>query len=105
LIALVFRYEVREPERFERVYGPNGEWAAFFKQGAGYIGTELLRDLEEPGRFMVIDRWVSADAYNAFLDSHQAEYLQRADEARLHYLQELRFGTFENVWDEDRTAS
>jgi heme-degrading monooxygenase HmoA len=105
LIALVFRYEVREPGTFERVYGPNGDWAAFFRLGAGYIGTELLRDVEEPDRYMVIDRWESADAYNAFLGNHQAEYLRRADEARLHYLQELRFGTFENVWDEDPAAS
>jgi heme-degrading monooxygenase HmoA len=104
VIALVFRYEVREPEGFERVYGPSGEWAAFFRQGAGYIGTELLRDVEEPERYMVIDRWASADAYNAFLNEHQDEYLRRADETRLHYLQELRFGTFENVWDEDPAA-
>ena len=104
MIALVFRYEVREPQTFERAYGANGDWAAFFRQGTGYIGTELLHDLEEPERYLVIDRWESADAYNAFLDEHQAEYLRRADEARLHYLQELLFGTFENVWDEDPTA-
>ena len=104
MIALVFRYEVREPESFERVYGPNGDWAAFFRQGTGYIGTELLRDLEEPDRYLVIDRWESADAYKTFLGDHQADYLRRADETRMHYLQELRFGTFENVWDEDPTA-
>ena len=37
-------------------------------------------------------------AYNAFLAEHQAEYLRRSDESRFHYIQELRFGTFENVW-------
>jgi len=46
----------------------------------------------------VLDRWESADAYNAFLAANQAEYLRRSDEARFHYIQELRFGTFENVW-------
>jgi heme-degrading monooxygenase HmoA len=100
VIALVFRYEVREPEEFERAYGPNGDWAEFFRRGGGFIGTELLRDLEEPERFLVIDRWESAEAYNAFLAANNDEYLRRADEARLHYVQELRFGTFENVWDE-----
>jgi heme-degrading monooxygenase HmoA len=98
LIALVFRYEVRDAEAFERVYGPEGEWAQFFRQGSGYIGTELLRDVEEPDRYLVIDRWESAEAYNAFLGTHDAEYLRRADESRFHYVQELRFGTFENVW-------
>ena len=91
---------MREPEAFTRAYGPNGHWAAFFKQGAGYIGTELLHDVDEPERYLVIDRWESAEAYNAFLAEHQEEYLRRSDEARFHYLQELRFGTFENVWDD-----
>jgi heme-degrading monooxygenase HmoA len=101
VIALVFRYEVRDPHGFEEAYGTDGEWAQFFRQGTGYIGTELLRDVEEPGRYLVIDRWESAEAYNAFLLAFQGEYMRRADEARLHYLQELRFGTFENVWNDD----
>jgi heme-degrading monooxygenase HmoA len=104
MIALVFRYEVRDPETFERVYGPNGDWAAFFRQGRGYVGTELLRDVEEPERYLVIDRWESVDAYNGFIGEHQEEYLRRADELRLHHRQELRFGTFENVWDADPAA-
>ena len=98
VIALVFSYEVREPETFERVYGADGEWARFFRQGVGYIGTELLRDVELPGRYLVIDRWESADAYNAFAAEHRDEYMRRVDETRFLYEQELRFGTFENVW-------
>lgn len=100
MIALVFRYEARDAEAFERAYGPEGEWAQFFRHGRGYIGTELLRDVEEADRYLVIDRWESADAYNAFLAEHDDEYMRRSDESRFHYLQELRFGTFENVWNE-----
>jgi heme-degrading monooxygenase HmoA len=101
VIALVFRYEVRDPEEFAGVYGPDGEWAQFFRRGVGYIGTELLHDVDEPERYLVIDRWESADAYNAFLAEFQDEYMRRSDEARFYYIQELRFGTFENVWHED----
>jgi heme-degrading monooxygenase HmoA len=100
VIALAFRYEARDAGEFERVYGPDGEWAQFFREGRGYIGSELLRDLEEPERYLVVDRWESADAYNAFLAEHKAEYLRRSEEARLYYVHELRFGTFENVWSE-----
>ena len=100
MIALFFRYDARDPEDFEGAYGPNGEWAQFFRQGPGYIGTELLRDLEEPDRYLVIDRWESIEAYNAFVSEHQAEYLRRSDESRFYYLAELRFGAFENVWAE-----
>ena len=53
----------------------------------------------------MIDRWESAEAYNAFLAEHQAEYLRRSDESRFHYLQELRFGTFQNVWDDNDPAA
>jgi heme-degrading monooxygenase HmoA len=100
MIALVFRYEARDGDAFEAAYGPEGEWAQFFREGRGYIGTELLRDVEEPDRYLVVDRWESADAYNAFLAEHGAEYMRRADDAQFLHVQELRFGTFENVWTE-----
>jgi heme-degrading monooxygenase HmoA len=98
VIALLFVYDVSRAEEFERVYGPDGEWAQFFRQGRGYVGTELLRDVEQPGRFLVVDRWESRDAYNAFVAERRDEYMQRVDETVFLYDQELRFGTFENVW-------
>ena len=98
MIALVFSYEVRDTEEFEAVYGPNGDWAQFFTDAPGYIGTELLRDVEAPGRYLVIDRWETAEAYNAFATSNREEYMRRVDDTRFMYDQELRFGTFENVW-------
>jgi heme-degrading monooxygenase HmoA len=97
VIALVFSYEVRDTAEFERVYGSEGEWAEFFRQSRGYIGTELLRDVEAPGRYLVIDRWESADAYNAFVAERREEYMARVDATRFHYDSELRFGTFETV--------
>jgi heme-degrading monooxygenase HmoA len=101
VIALVFSYEVRDATEFERVYGPDGDWARFFRQGAGYIGTELLRDAEVPGRYLVVDRWETAAAYNDFVQAHRDEYMRRVDDTRFHYEHELRFGTFENVWHQD----
>lgn len=98
MLALVFSYQARDPTEFERVYGPEGEWAQFFRSGRGYVGTELLRDVEAPGRYAVIDRWESAEAYNAFVSDRQAAHMARVDETRLYYDQELRLGTFENVW-------
>jgi heme-degrading monooxygenase HmoA len=100
MLALVFSYDARDPGEFERVYGPNGEWAEFFRGGAGFLGTELLRDVEIPGRYLVIDRWASPEAYQAFVDGHRDEYMRRVDETAFHHAQELRLGTFENVWDD-----
>ena len=98
MLVIVFSYEAREPGEFERVYGPEGEWAQFFRHGRGYVGTELLRDVETPGRYFVIDRWDTAEAYNAFVAEHRAEYMTRVDDTRIYYDQELRLGTFENLW-------
>jgi heme-degrading monooxygenase HmoA len=100
MIALVFSYEVRDPAQFEAVYGPEGDWAQFFEGAHGYIGTELLRDVDAPGRYLVIDRWETADAYNAFVAERRDDYMRRVDETGFLYDQELRFGTFENVWNE-----
>jgi heme-degrading monooxygenase HmoA len=98
VIALVFSYEVRDAEAFEAAYGADGDWAQFFRQARGYIGTELLRDVETPSRYLVIDRWETAEAYNVFAAERREEYMRRVDDTRFHYEQELRFGTFETVW-------
>jgi len=105
VIALVFSYDVREPAEFESVYGPGGEWATFFTGARGYIGTELLRDVEVPGRYLVVDRWESAEAYNAFVTANREEYMRRVDETGYLYEQELRFGTYENVWTDGNPDS
>jgi heme-degrading monooxygenase HmoA len=98
VIALVFSYEVRDAVAFEAAYGPEGDWAGFFGGARGFVGTELLRDVETPGRYLVIDRWESAESYNAFAAEHRDAYMRRVDDTRFLYDQELRFGTFENVW-------
>jgi heme-degrading monooxygenase HmoA len=89
---------VPDEAAFRRVYGSDGEWATFFRGGRGYVGTELLQDVEHPGRYLVIDRWESRDAYNEFVERHRAEYMRRVDETVFLYDHELRIGTFESVW-------
>ena len=101
MIALVFSYEVRDAGAFERAYGTGGEWEEFFGTAPGFIGTELLRDVEQPGRYLVIDRWESPEAYNTFANENRDEYMRRVDDTRFYYDQELRFGTFENVWQSE----
>ena len=97
MIALVFSYETHDAAEFERAYSTDGEWAAFFTGARGYIGTELLKDVEAPGRYLVIDRWESTDAYNEFVAANREEYMRRVDETRFLYDSELRFGTFESA--------
>jgi heme-degrading monooxygenase HmoA len=100
VIALIFSYQAREPAEFERIFGPNGDWAQFFRGGRGYVGTELLKDVEASGRYVVVDRWESAEAYNTFVAEHRDEYMRRTDDTRFYHDQELHLGTFENVWED-----
>ena len=100
MIALIFSYQAREPAEFERIFGPNGDWAQFFRRGRGYVGTELLRDVGASGRYVVVDRWETAEAYNTFVAEHRDEYMRRTDDTRFYHDQELHLGTFENVWDD-----
>jgi len=68
---------------FERLYGPSGGWSALFRPAPGYLGTELLHDAHAPGRYVTVDRWESAAAYDAFRLESAAAYaaLDRQGEA------------------------
>jgi heme-degrading monooxygenase HmoA len=97
--GLVYEYQV-VPARvagFEEVYGPDGQWARFFRSGAGYLGTELFRDSAELGRYLVIDRWVSAEAAARFLAERAEEYERRSSDTAHLYLREVRLGAFDAV--------
>jgi len=65
----------RETE-FVATYGPDGAWVDLFRQGQGYLGTELLRLAEKPGWFRTVDRWVSKDDYLTFRRMFATEYAQ-----------------------------
>jgi heme-degrading monooxygenase HmoA len=97
--GLVYEYQV-DPAHvagFQEVYEPDGQSARFFRSGAGYLGTELFRDSTEPGRYLVIDRWVSAEAPARFLAERGQEYQRHSrDSAHLH-LREVRLGAFDTV--------
>ena len=73
---ILWEYQVK-PERlaeFESIYAANGAWAELFQKGEGYLGAELYRDPIQPGRFVTIDRWRSAEAYADFKTKWKTEY-------------------------------
>jgi quinol monooxygenase YgiN len=77
-LVIIWEFRVRRGKQreFEKVYGPDGEWAEFFSAGKGYLGTELIRDEEVPLRFVTLDFWKSQAAYELFKKKHRAEYRQ-----------------------------
>lgn len=59
---------------FEAMYGPDGDWAALFRQSPGFMGTTLLRDRTSEDRYLTIDRWESELAWRTFRSSLAALY-------------------------------
>lgn len=75
---IVWEFEVQSgaERRFETMYGPGGAWVSIFSRDPGWVGTELLRDTENPQRYLTIDRWHSAGAYDRFLAAAGLDYQQ-----------------------------
>jgi heme-degrading monooxygenase HmoA len=97
--AILWRFTVKPglEAEFERHYGPMGIWATFFRQGAGYVRTELLRDLERTGLYFTLDLWETEDAFRQFERLHQHEYseIDRGFERLTE--SEQRIGAFETT--------
>jgi heme-degrading monooxygenase HmoA len=92
--AIAFEYLVPQETRaaFERTYGSAGDWARFFGQDPSYLGTELWALGDDDGRYLLFDRWRSAEDYRAFRTRHRDEYDRRSAENALLYASERLIG-------------
>jgi heme-degrading monooxygenase HmoA len=76
--SYIWVFEVRRDclDAFRRSYGEGGDWVRLFRRAPGYLGTALLEDVNDPLRFITIDTWQSVEAYEAFKETHAAEYAE-----------------------------
>ena len=72
----VWRYDVRDGSAgaFERIYGHDGAWARIFSLADGYVGTELYRAVETPGRYLTVDTFTDDASWRRFLIEHRVAY-------------------------------
>ena len=94
LIVWEYRVAPERVEEFETLYRPDGEWSGLFHGSLGYVGTTLWRDLREPLRYQVSDRWTSAEAYEAFKHEHGDAYRELSERGRRLYRTESEVGRF-----------
>jgi heme-degrading monooxygenase HmoA len=85
-------------EEFRAAYGPDGAWAVLFRRAAGYLGTELLVSAADARRYVTIDRWTSASAWQAFRRDWSDDYAALDRACASLTLHETDLGEF----DEDR---
>jgi heme-degrading monooxygenase HmoA len=94
LYVSIWRYRVAEGERsrFERAYGPDGDWAGLFARDPGYLGTELLTDGK--GAYVTLDRWQDEAAWARFKQAHGAAYAELDAAMEALTLEEHPIGAF-----------
>ncbi|MDG2538206.1 antibiotic biosynthesis monooxygenase [Dyella jiangningensis] len=96
-IVWEFRPAAERALEFEQAYGPEGAWVRLFRHAPGFIETRLLRDTEEPTRYLTVDRWESRHAFDDFKRRFATEY--RTLDVQLEGLarSETRLGAFDTM--------
>ena len=99
--VIVWEFKVRQAREAEFVqkYGPDGDWARFFRgapddMSPGYIRTELVRDVAVDFRYLTLDYWQSEEEFKRFREQNLAEYERLDKEFEGLTESETRLGTF-----------
>jgi hypothetical protein len=82
---------------FEETYGPDGAWAQLFPHSPDYLGTELLRDLNQAGCYLTVDRWTSHEALQRFKQEHHDAYAALDKQCEALTEKETSYGDLESV--------
>ena len=94
VIVWEFQAKPGAEEEFERVDGPAGEWAQLFTRAEGFLRTELHREADGKARYLVIDRWGSEAAFQAFRERWASAYEALDRRCELLTARETPIGSF-----------
>jgi len=84
-------------EEFEKVFGPEGDWVVLFRKSKAFVRTDLFRDLETRGHYVIVDHFASQSGFQTFLRENRAEFdaLEKRSEGLC--ASEKRMGSFTDV--------
>ena len=76
MFLVLWEFEVKpgREERFEKVYGPGGDWDSLFQTDPNHAGTRLFRDATRGGIYLTADYWLSRKTYEEFRNLRRSEY-------------------------------
>ncbi len=99
MFVALWEYEVKRgsEERFEKVYGPAGEWVRLFRKDSDYRETRLLRDVLRREIYVTLDSWNSRKTYEEFMAANRAEYKRIDALGESLTIRERRMGWYELV--------
>ena len=92
-----YRVSPENVVEFYKLYGPEGVWVSLFRQGTGYLGTHLLRDRNDPDRYITIDRWESEDAFVRFRRAFAEEFESLDRKGEELTLEETPLGEYQSI--------
>jgi len=99
VLVIVWEYMARRDrlEEFETLYRPDGAWVDLFKKSPGFVSTTLMRDIKDPLRFVIADRWMSEESYEAFKREFAADYTELSARGERLHRAEHQIGRFDFV--------
>jgi heme-degrading monooxygenase HmoA len=99
MFVALWEYEVKpgDEERFEKAYGPDGDWVRLFRSDTHYYETRLVRDSLRRRVYLTMDFWESLEKYEQFLAGHRAQYEAIDAKGEELTVTERRIGWFEMV--------
>lgn len=59
---------------FENAYGPHGVWTDLFNRVNGYLGTSLLKEIDNDNIYIAVDRWDSRETFQSFKARYLSDY-------------------------------
>ena len=104
MYEIIWEYQVKADQllAFEEIYASNGAWAELFRKEEGYLSTDLLRDSNQPQRYITIDRWTSSGDYESFRSRWKDEYAILDAQCESLTEHETLLGKWESVTYETR---
>jgi len=95
----IWEFHVRQDSlaAFESAYGPDGDWAQFFRRDPEYIRTDLLQDYEVQGRYLTTDHWKSREACYSFRERYRSEFESLDADCAQFTLKERCIGEFDLI--------
>ena len=97
MLVVVWEY-MAKPDRiedFESFYRPDGPWTELFRECPAFVSTTLMKDLREPQRFLVADRWTSEMLYEEFKRERAHDYDELSERGARLYTREAEVGRFD----------
>ena len=97
MLVVVWEYHAK-PDRvedFESFYRPDGPWGHLFRESPAFVSTTLMKDLKNPKRFMIADRWTSETVYEEFKRERAGIWRELSERGARLYERETEFGRFD----------